>query len=136
MSRTVKLSAVVLLMVLVGAFVPGMARYASGAGDPPSKALVGNWEGTIAVGTAEMPIQMELRADGKKIVGELKTPHGPWPVTDAKYADGKWNIEVQTPSKEAGTMKGVLSGDKLEGHYDFPPSFSGEFKFTRAKGAK
>jgi hypothetical protein len=137
MKAAARLAAVGFATLLVATFVVaiGLANpsFAIGAGNSPDKTIVGSWEGTMSVGTAEMPIKMELRADGKKIIGDLKTPHGPWPITDAKYADGKWNIEVQTPEKGTGSMKAVLSGEKLEGHYDFPPSFAGDFKFTRVK---
>jgi len=136
MSRAGTLAAVGFVLLCVAALVLGTAAFANGTANSPDRDIVGNWEGTMSVGSAQMPIRMELRADGKKIVGDLKTPHGPWPITDAKYADGKWNIEVRTPESGTGTMKGVLSGDKLEGNYDFPPNFSGEFKFTRAKETK
>ena len=136
MSRAGRLAAVGFVGLLVAIALLGTAAFANSARNSSEKDIVGSWEGTMSVGSAQMPIKMELRADGKKIVGDLKTPHGPWPVTDAKYADGKWNIEVQTPEKATGTMKGVLSGEKLEGHYDFPPSFAGEFKFTRMKESK
>src|SRR5437899_12668162 len=124
MSRAGKLAVVGFVLLLCFAPpLPGTAAFANSAGSPPDKNIVGSWEGTMSVGSAQMPIQMELRADGKKIVGDLKTPHGPWPVTDAKYTDGKWSIEVRTPESGTGTLKGVLSGDKLEGNYDFPPNF-------------
>ena len=134
MSRAGKLVAGFVALCVVTLLL-GTALVA-GAGNSSGKDIVGSWEGTMSVGSAQMPIKMELRTDGKKIVGDLKTPHGPWPVTDAKYAEGKWNLEVRTPESGMGTMKGVLNGDTLEGSYNFPPSFSGEFKFTRAKEAK
>jgi hypothetical protein len=136
MNRAGRVRAFGCVLVLVATLVQGSAAFANGAANSPEKDIIGSWEGTMSVGSAQMPIKMELRADGKKIVGDLKTPHGPWPVTDAKYAEGKWNFDVRTPEGGAGTMKGVLNGDKLEGSYNFPPSFSGEFKFARAKEAK
>jgi hypothetical protein len=102
----------------------------------PGKEIVGKWEGTFAMGKNDISVRLELRTDGSKIVGELETPHGPWAVTDAKSAGGKWSVEIHTPDNNIGMMEGVLKGDKFEGNYQFPPSTGGEFKLSRVKSAK
>jgi len=124
------LSVVTLLLAMV--FVQHAMAAGGGA---PGKEIVGHWEGTLAMGKSDIPVKLELRADGNKIVGELQTPHGPWTVTDAKYEDGKWNVEIHGP-ENAGMMQGVLNGDKFEGNYQFPPNAGGDFKLSRVKKAK
>ena len=109
---------------------------AAASKDASQKDLVGNWEGTFTMGSGSINIGMTLRMEDKKVVGELRTPHGPWTVTEAKYSEGKWEILVRTPENGGGRLTGVLNGDKLEGSYEFPPSFGGDFKMTRVKDAK
>jgi hypothetical protein len=116
-------------------FALGTARVALGA-DDHGKSIVGTWQGTFTMPQGGVNIEMTLRSEAGKIVGEMKTPHGPWAVTEAKYVEGKWEILVRTPDNNTGQLKGVLSGDKLEGEYMFPPSVGGEFKMTRVKSAK
>ena len=112
------------------------AQHAMAArGGAPGKEILGHWEGTFAMGKSDIPVKLELRTDGGKIVGELQTPHGPWAVTDAKYEDGKWNVEIHGP-ENAGMMQGVLSGDKFEGSFQFPPMAGGDFKLSRVKKGK
>jgi len=123
------LSVVALLLATV------LVQHAIAAGGAPGKEIVGHWEGTFLMGKSDIPVKLELRADGNKIVGELQTPHGPWTVTDAKYEDGKWNVEIHGP-ENAGMMQGVLNGDKFEGNYQFPPNAGGDFKLSRVKKAK
>ena len=109
---------------------------AAGGTDADAKKIVGTWQGRFTMPQGGINIEMTLRTEAGKIVGEMKTPHGPWTVTEAKYSEGKWEILVRTPDNDTGQLKGVLSGDKLEGEYMFPPNVGGEFKMTRAKGAK
>lgn len=135
MKRGLRKTSVRLLVLLAVSFGLAAAGVAAGA-DDQGKELVGKWEGTFVMPQGGVNVEMTLRNDGGKIVGELKTPHGPWTVTEAKYVDGKWEILVRTSEDTMGRLKGVLSGDKLEGDFMFPPSFGGEFKMTRTKSAK
>jgi len=110
-------------------------QHAMAAGGAPGKEILGHWEGTFVMGKSDIPVKLELRADGNKIVGELQTPHGPWAVTEAKFEDGKWNVEIHGP-ENAGMMQGLLNGDKFEGNFQFPPNAGGDFKLSRVKKAK
>ena len=126
------------IFALLGGFIAaatGLATSRAKAAGPVGKELVGKWEGTMTSSMGVANVRLDLRADGNKIVGELNTQHGDWPITDIKFAAGKWNIGWRTPENASGTMIGTLKGDKLEGNYDFPPNFSGPFSFTRAKAA-
>ena len=125
----------IVLLVFLEALLSGVSGLA-GNSDTQGKDLVGTWEGTFSMDSGAINVGMILRLEDKKIVGELKTPHGSWSVTEARFLEGKWEILVRTPENTNGLLKGVLSGDKLEGSYEFPPSFGGEFKLTRSKGAK
>ena len=127
--------AVGLAVLSAAMFALRTAGVALGA-DDHGKSIVGTWQGTFTMPQGGVNIEMTLRTEGGKIVGEMKTPHGPWAVTEAKYVDGKWEILVRTPENNNGQLKGVLNGDKLEGEYMFPPSVGGECKMTRVKSAK
>ena len=135
MTRRWKRVAAGLTMFLVAVLALG-GPDAAIANDSEQKNLVGTWEGTFKMQSGGVSIEMVLRLEGGKIAGELKTPHGPWTVTDAKYVEGKWEILVRTSENGAGRLKGVLSGDKLEGNYEFPPMFGGAFTMTRTKSGK
>ena len=133
MKAMLRLAGVGLAVLLVTMFAQ---QAVASPGGTPGKEIVGNWEGTFAMGKNDIHVRLELRADGNKIVGELATPHGPWSVTDAKFEGGKWNVEIHTPDNNIGMMQGVLNGNKFEGNYQFPPNTGGDFKLARVKGAK
>ena len=132
---TPRLALFTLLAVLI-ATVAGLETSRAKAAGPVGRELIGKWEGTMTSSMGVANVRLELRAEGDKVVGALNTQHGDWPITDIKFAVGKWSIGWRTPESAAGTMLGTLKGDKLEGNYDFPPNFSGPFSLTRAKAAE
>jgi hypothetical protein len=127
--------AIQILLPLLIASVGGAAPLSARATAPSPKDLVGNWEGKFLVNSNEVGVRLELRADGNKVVGELKTMHGNWTITDVKFAAGKWTITWRTPDNATGNMVGTLAGDKLDGNFDFPPNFAGSFSLARVKDA-
>jgi hypothetical protein len=135
MTPTRRLVIRILLPLLISISLAGSASLFAGATAPSPKDLVGNWEGKFLVNSNEVGVRLELRDDGNKVVGELKTMHGNWTVTDVKFATGKWTITWRTPDNATGTMVGTLAGDKLEGNFDFPPNFAGSFSLARVKDA-
>lgn len=97
--------------------------------------IVGQWEGGVTVGDQSMGIKLELKNEGSKIVGLLRTGHGDWTITDVKFASGKWTIAWRTPEGGAGKLIGTLKDNKLAGDWDNSPAFVGTFELTKATSA-
>jgi hypothetical protein len=126
-------SLTVLLIALFCSFLAFGSTLTMTTADEHDKEVVGKWEGLVTTAAGEMRMKLELRTEGDKIVGQITNPHGTWPITDVKFAHGKWTISWRTPDDATGQMIGSVKGDQLAGKWDFPPNFVGTFDFTKSK---
>lgn len=111
---------VLCLVVLAAAFVT--------AAHP----LEGRWVGSIDTDRGQMQIALELKADGNKLSGAVKTPHGDWPVQSVTDARGVYTVTFST-GDDTGTMAGSVKDGTFSGKWTNGSVSTGTFTLSRGK---
>jgi len=126
---------ILLSLSVLSLCILGQKTLAGQAAKSSANEIVGKWEGGVTVGDNSMGLKLELKNEGGKIVGLLRTGHGDWTITDVKFASGKWTLAWRTPEGGTGKMIGTLKDNKLAGDWDNSPAFVGTFELTKAASA-
>lgn len=94
--------------------------------------LEGRWAGRIDTDRGQMQIGLELKAEGNRLTGALKTPHGDWPVTGVADSKGTYTVTCSTGDATA-TLVGTVKGETFSGSWKNGSYSSGTFTLSRAK---
>jgi hypothetical protein len=122
---------------VAGGFSMGPVR-ASAPGDTPTTkadAVVGMWEG-IAKNTprGDSPFTMELRNEGGKVAGHIKSPDGSFHAKEGTFADGKLSVTFSNMEGVAVTVLATVKEDTISGTWS-AGSNGGAFECKKVTGA-
>jgi hypothetical protein len=77
----------------------------------------GRYEGTAkSAGAADTPLTLELKSEGGKITGQLKSGANSVEISEATLADGKLSLKLGPVAKD-GVLTAKVDGDNLTGEW-------------------
>jgi hypothetical protein len=91
--------------------------------------LEGRWVGSIDTDRGQMQIALELKADGSRLTGAVKTPHGDWPVQSVTDAKGVYTVTFST-GDETGAMVGPVKDGMFSGKWTNGSVSTGTFTLS------
>lgn len=130
MQQVMRTMGLAVCAVLVGVSI-GLA-----AASPPQAAaagIEGRWVGKVTADAGEMKIEVEIKVEGGKATGAIRTAHGDWPVKGGTFANGTWTLPFEVEGAGDRWMKGVVKADTFTGEWNNAPMAVGTFELTRAK---
>jgi len=127
---------VALALFLFGCFaVVTMAAVRSEDSDP--KQLVGLWEGTaIAAGDGQtLQAAIELKLDGKKLIGEVRSDQGVMTVSDVAFTDGQWVLDCTSSEGATARLTFSVKAGKMSGKWTYGDA-NGTFELNKTEKKK
>jgi hypothetical protein len=116
-------------LLLEACFAQSTTPTRKSSGNPAA----GTWEGKAKGTQQEIPLTMELKADGAKMLGEIRTPQGAYSVTGGSYAKGKLSLDFKN-NEAAGKLSATIKQNKMSGEWTFGTD-SGTFECARSAAA-
>ena len=124
-------TAVLAVAIVLGA--TGLAASPLAQDAPKVPTVVGEWTGGVSTDAGQMQMTVSIKADGRKLSGEISSPHGIFTFTSITQDGERWTLAFKTSDGATGQMKGVVKGDAFTGDWDFKPRATGTFDLKRAK---
>jgi hypothetical protein len=93
--------------------------------------LAGSWIAAIDTSKGPMDIGLNLKVADGRLVGELKTAHGDWPVMQVTEKEGVWTVSFKSPGGP-GTLSGRIRDQRFTGDWKSPMA-EGTFELSRRK---
>jgi hypothetical protein len=99
--------------------------------------ITGKWDMTVSTAQGGRQVELTLRKEGEKIVGQLSSEQGTVPVSATlKEKAVTLTLSVQTQNGALDiTLSGTVDGDTMGGTADFGGRGQGEWSATRAAAA-
>lgn len=91
--------------------------FAQPAAAPQADTLSGRYEGTAKSDGGQMPVTLELKKDGNKIVGHAMSGETMAEISEATFADGTLKIKF---AGDKGSLTAKVEGDKIMGDWVSP----------------
>lgn len=108
-STTTRLTVMLTVILVCAGITVAQPTAAAQAGDT----LSGRYEGTAKSDGAEMPVTLELKKDGNKIVGHAMSGQTMGEISEATFADGTLKITFA----DKGSLTAKVDGDKITGDW-------------------
>ena len=90
--------------------------FAQPAAAPQADTLSGRYEGTAKSDGGQMPVTLELKKDGNKIVGRATSGEMVAEITEGTFADGLLKLKLG----DHGSLTAKVEGDKITGDWISP----------------
>jgi hypothetical protein len=92
--------------------------------------LEGKWLGGVDTDRGKMQIGLELKAEGGKLIGAIKSPHGDWAVKSVSESKGTYTITFDNGG-QTGRLIGAIKDGKFSGEWDNSPNAKGTFSLEK-----
>ena len=115
--------------------IQGYSFQKSKAAKSDIKDIVGKWGGEATEdGNSEvMQVTIDLRLDGNRIVGDVRSPEVELKVTNVSFADGKWAITCVSADGVEAKIGCTIKSAKLIGEWSFGGN-TGKFQLSKSQG--
>jgi hypothetical protein len=110
-STVTRLSAVIAVIGLCAGFAFAQPATAQ----KPADTLSGRYEGTAKSAQGEMPVALEIKKDGNKIVGRATSGETVAEIAEGTFAGG--TLTLKFAGAQAGTLTAKVDGDKITGDF-------------------
>jgi hypothetical protein len=94
--------------------------------------MTGDWAAEADVMGQAMPFTLKLMQEGVTLKGESASDQGTAALSNGKVEGNKISFSLDTPNG-AIAFTGVVTGDKIDGEYDFAGQMKGKWKASKKK---
>ena len=131
MTQTLRVAAALLVLL---AACSSLSAQSSGK-RPGLNAYLGLWGGIAkGEGVPDLRFDMELKTEGKKVVGKILSRQANYDLSDGRLVAGKLQMTIKSPQGESGKMVATVKDGHLIGQWSLGPKSTGTFDCIRPPG--